>query len=51
MLHVNDECTKKQLEFAKPNATPTKIVTFFNNYQDHYNYLNSANVGGILGTV
>jgi hypothetical protein len=28
MLHVNDECTKNQLEFAEPSATPTKFDTF-----------------------
>jgi hypothetical protein len=30
MLHVNDEFTKKQLECAKPSATPAKIDTFHN---------------------
>jgi hypothetical protein len=50
MLRVNDEFTKKQVEFAKPCAAPTKITTFSNNSQDGRNYLNSTNAHGILGT-
>jgi hypothetical protein len=32
MLRVNEEFAKKQLEFAEPNATPTKIGTSCNSY-------------------
>jgi hypothetical protein len=49
MLHVNDETSKKQIEFAKPNATPIKPSFFYNNSQDTRNYSNLAEIGRILG--
>jgi hypothetical protein len=50
ILHVNDEFTKKQYEFAEPSATPANIGTFCNNSQDGHNYPNSDNDGGIVVT-
>jgi hypothetical protein len=49
MLRVNDETAKKQIEFAKPNATPIKPSFFYNNSQDSRNYSNSADISSILG--
>jgi hypothetical protein len=49
MLHVNDETSKKQIEFAEPNATPIKPSFFYNNFQDSHNYSNSAEISSILG--
>jgi hypothetical protein len=49
MLHVNDETSKKQIEFAKLNAMPIKPSFFYNNSQDRRNYSNLTEINSILG--
>jgi hypothetical protein len=49
MVRVNGETTKKQIEFAEPNAIPIKPSFFYNNSQDSRNYANSVKISSILG--